>query len=332
MKGIDVNMSLKTLMNNYLLESKNKKYNEMLKLCKKVAKSNVNILLIGESGAGKEIAAKYIHLYSLRSSMPFVTVNCSTFTDTLLESELFGHEQGAYTGATKARKGRFEIANKGTLFLDEIGDVSLTTQVKLLRAIETKTIQKLGSNIDTLVDFRLISATNKDLKSEVLNNNFREDFIYRISTIVIEVPPLRERKEDLEGLINFFIEKSQNENGIKISSIEPEVKEFLYSYDYPGNIRELKNIIDRMIVFSKDGVITKDGMPIMFSIRKNQKDNYDNSFNEVKTFREFKELSESKYLEWVLKQTNGNVAEAARQLDISTRQLFNKISQYNIKK
>lgn len=322
----------KTLMTNYLLESKNKKYNKMLELCLKVARSNANILLVGESGTGKEVAAKYIHLYSQRSAMPFIAVNCSAFTDTLLESELFGHEEGAYTGAIKARKGRFEIANKGTLFLDEIGDISLTTQVKLLRAIETKTIQRLGSNIDTLIDFRLISATNKDLKSEILNNNFREDFIYRISTIVIKVPTLRERKEDLESLINFFLEKAQTEHGIKISNMEPEVKKFLYSYDYPGNIRELKNIIDRMVVFSENGTITKDGIPIMFAIRKSQKNSYDSSFNEVKTFKEFKKLSESKYLEWVLKQTNGNVTEAARQLDISSRQLFNKINEYNIKK
>lgn len=321
----------KSLMKNYLLNSNNHEYKKMIKFCEKVANSNANILLIGESGTGKEVAAKYIHLCSQRNTMPFVTVNCSSFTDTLLESELFGYEQGAFTGATKSRKGRFEIANKGTLFLDEIGDISLTTQVKLLRAIENKTIQRLGSNDEKIINFRLISATNKNLKTEVLNNNFREDFFYRVSTIVINIPSLRNRKEDLESLIHFFLEKAQEDNNIKITDIETQAKDFLYSYDYPGNIRELKNIINRMVVLSENGIMNKDGIPKIYNIKKSQTDSF-NSFNEIKTFKEFKKQSESEYLEWILKRTGGNVAEAARKLNISSRQLFNKINEYELKK
>jgi DNA-binding NtrC family response regulator len=321
----------KSLMSNYSLVSKNQEYKEMLYFCEKAANSNANILLVGESGTGKEVAAKYIHLHSQRNIKPFVAVNCSSFSDTLLESELFGYVQGAFTGATKSRVGRFELANKGTLFLDEIGDVNISTQVKLLRAIENKTIQRLGSNDEKIIDFRLISATNKNLKKEVLDNNFREDFFYRISTIVIRIPSLRERKEDLEDLINFFLLKAQEEHGIKIHSIDAEVKKFLYSYDYPGNIRELKNILDRMVIFSENGIITKSGIPLLFSVKKEQHGTI-SAFNEIIPYKDFKKQSESVYLEWVLKQTKGNVAEASRKLNISSRQLFNKINEYNIKK
>ncbi len=322
------------LLNHYLLESTSESYNKMLSHCEKVAKTKANILLTGESGTGKEVAAKYIHLCSPRSTNNFVPINCSAFTETLLESELFGHEQGSFTGAMKSKQGRFENANNGTLFLDEVGDINLTTQVKLLRVLETKKVERLGSNTERLIDFRLISATNKDLLCAVANDKFREDFFYRISTIVINIPPLRDRHDDLDKLIKFFLEKSQEENNIVIKHIEPEANNFLYSYDYPGNIRELKSIIDRMVILSVNGNITKDGIPILYNI-KNKKNIFCKStsdFDKIISFKDFKIESESKYLEWVLSQTGGNVAEAARKLDISARQLFNKIKEYNIKK
>ncbi len=254
-----------------------------------------------------------------------------------MESELFGYEQGSFTGAVKSKQGKFELADNGTLFLDEVGEINLSTQVKLLRVLETKKVERLGSNKEKLIDFRLISATNKDLTNEVLANNFREDFFYRISSIVIRVPSLRERKEDLNELINFLLKKSQKENEIAINYIEPEAEKFLHSYDYPGNIRELKSIIDRMVVLSNDGVITKDGIPIMFDIRKkSNKSTYDiqdfTSYDKVITLQDFKNKAESEYLQWVLDQTGGNVAEASRQLSISSRQLFNKINKYDLKK
>lgn len=322
----------KELFSQYCFESKNSDFKRMIRFCEKVADSNANILLIGESGTGKEVAAKYIHSCSKRNKYPFLAINCSAYTDTLLESELFGHEQGAFTGAIKSRDGKFQAANKGTLFLDEIGDVSLPIQVKLLRTIETKKIERIGSDISRQIDFRLITATNKDLTGEILSNQFREDFFYRISTIVIPIPPLRERSEDLKTLIEFFLKKSQIENHIRVFEIEPEVQKFLYTYDYPGNIRELKNIIDRMVILSENGVITQEGLPILFSIKKVMENKPQSlEFENIVSFQEFKKQSESEYLKWVFEKVGWNVAEAARKLNLSTRQLFNKINEYGLK-
>lgn len=325
------------LLNNFMLESSNESFNKLLTQCEKVAKSKANILLTGESGTGKEVAAKYIHMCSSRCTNNFVAVNCSSYTESLLESELFGYEQGSFTGAVKSKQGKFELANNGTLFLDEVGEINLSTQVKLLRVLETKKVERLGSNKEKLIDFKLISATNRNLVNEVERENFREDFFYRISSIVIHVPPLRERKEDLDLLIKYFLETSQKENGIEIKRIEPEALKFLKEYNYPGNIRELKSIIDRMVVLSNDGVINKEGIPIMFNIHKksetsNNISSNTNKFNRVIPFKNFKSQTESEYLQWVLHQTGGNVAEAARQLEISSRQLFNKIREYDLKK
>lgn len=325
-------------MSAYFLTTKNKEFQKTLDYCKKVANSNVNILLSGESGTGKEVLAKYIHSCSQRRDQNFVAVNCSTYSETLLESELFGHEQGAYTGATSSRKGKFEIADNGTFFLDEVGDINGATQLKLLRVIETKTTERLGGNDPINIDFRLISATHQNLKDAVSLGVFREDFFYRISTVVIKVPSLVERKEDLGDLIEFFIGKSCDENSIKINDMDPKVVEFLYSYDYPGNIRELKNIIDRMVILSENGKITVDGLPIMYAYHK-QSDAKEKTpqytcscYSAIVPFQQFKQQSEKEYLEWVLQQTGGNVAEASRQLQMSTRQLFNKINDLNIKK
>lgn len=328
----------KQIFADYCFESQNSSFNKMLSSCEKVADSNANILIIGESGSGKEISAKYIHACSKRNRHPFMEVNCSAYSDTLLESELFGHEQGAFTGAIKSRDGKFLSANKGTLFLDEVGDISLSVQIKLLRTLETKKIERIGSDVSMQIDFRLISATNKDLTSEILINHFREDFFYRISTIVIQMPPLRERKEDYKKLINYFLKKSQVENNRQITQIEPDVQEFLYTYDYPGNIRELKNIIDRMVILSDNGVINSDCLPILHSIRKETfKESSSSSvaipnFESIVSFQEFKRQSETEYLRWVLGKVDWNVAEAARKLNFSTRQLFNKINEYDLKR
>lgn len=325
------------LLSNFMLKSNNESFNKMLIQCEKVAKSKTNILLIGESGTGKEVAAKYIHMCSSRCNNNFVAVNCSSYTESLLESELFGYEQGSFTGAIKSKQGKFELANNSTLFLDEVGEINMSTQVKLLRVLETKKVERLGSNEEKHIDFKLISATNRDLTSEVMKGNLREDFFYRISSIVIHVPPLRERKEDLDELIKYFLELSQKENDIKINNIDSEAFEFLLNYDYPGNIRELKSIIDRMVVLSTDGIITKDGIPILFNIHKKSQSTLNTSLisnktNSIIPFRNFKEETESEYLQWVLAQTGGNVAEAARKLEISSRQLFNKIRDYNLQK
>lgn len=323
------------MFDKFFLKSKSPAFNKCLSDCEKVAKSNVNVLLVGESGTGKDVAANYIHLCSSRCDKNMVAVNCSSYTESLLESELFGYNEGAFTGATKSKEGKIELSDKGTLFLDEIGDSSPATQLKLLRAIETRKIERIGSNMSRALDFRLICATNRDLKEDILNNLFREDFFYRISSIVIKVPSLKERKEDLPDMINFFLKKACSSCNVEIHKIEEDVLDFLNNYDYPGNIRELKNIIERLVVLSDNGVITKKELPVIYDINKNIKSDLTSEsepFDQIMTLREFKARQESSYLQWVLNQFGGNVAAAARKLDITPRQLFNKINDYSLKK
>lgn len=320
------------LKREFYLETKSPKYKQALRFCERVAASHTSVLLTGESGCGKEIAAHYIHACGERRNQNFVAVNCSAFTETLLESELFGHEQGSFTGASKAHAGKFELSDHGTLFLDEIGDLSLTTQLKLLRVLETKQIERIGSNTTREIDFQLITATNRDLTSKIRNHEFREDFFYRISTIVIPIPSLRERKEDLPALTQFFFQKAQKDNGIVIHSMDNSVKEFLVNYHYPGNIRELKNIVERMVILSNNGVVHKDALPVLYNIGSSDSaEENRKKFSSIVPWREYKEESEKAYLEWVLGQLNGNVAEASRKLGLSSRQIFNKIQKYQLK-
>lgn len=318
---------------NFILASKNEKFQGTLSRIKRAAQSNINILLLGESGVGKEIIARYIHSYSENKNEKFVAVNCSSFYTGLLESELFGYEKGAFTGANESRKGRFEIANKGTLFLDEIGDTSLETQVKLLRVIDNKIIEKIGSNKPVKVDFRLISATNKDLSQEVINSKFREDFFYRISTIIIRIPPLRERNEDLEDFIEFFFKKSLEKFNRNVKGISKEAMEFLLNYEYKGNIRELKNIIERIVVLCDSEYISLRDLDI-YSL-KNSKDETsleeDIAICDIKFLKDMRREVESKYIKRVIEICDNNISEAARRLGISRRQLFNKICEYEIR-
>jgi DNA-binding NtrC family response regulator len=314
-----------------LLKSNNEKFKKSVEIAAKAAKSDVNILILGESGVGKEVFAKYIHYCSERSKEIFVPVNCHSYSESLLESELFGHEKGAFTGAINSRSGKFEEASRGTLFLDEVGDIPIDIQVKLLRTIENKTVEKIGSNVTKKVDFRLISATNKNLQADIFNGSFREDFFYRISTIVIEIPPIRERREDLKMLIEFFMEQISKQFGKEIYYIEKEVENFLYSYDYPGNVRELKNILDRLIVLSENGIIATENLPICFGYKK--KENYACSTElEIMPLREIRKEFEKEYIRQVLEYYGGNQTQAAKILEISRRQLVNKIEEYGLRK
>lgn len=309
---------------NYLIDSNNDKYKSMLKVAEKAASSNSNILILGESGTGKEVVAKYIHQMSQRKDESFVAVNCQVFSEGVLESELFGHEKGAFTGAIEKRIGRFEEANNGTLFLDEIGELSLNTQVKLLRVLESRTFERIGSNKTLATDIRLISATNRKLTEEIKNGKFREDLFYRINTISIEVPPLRERKEDIPIFIDFFLKQAEQEMKKKINKIEDGLIDLLVVYDFPGNIRELKNIIERLVVLSENGVIKKEDLPDL-KIFDEEKD------IEIKSLKDVRQLAEAKYIKYVLTKCNNNISEAARLMDISRRQLFNKLVEYGIK-
>jgi DNA-binding NtrC family response regulator len=341
-KGVDTaaTEASKQADNEFMLETKNPIFRELLSMAAKAAKSDANVLILGESGAGKEVLAQYIHKESRRNNNPFIATNCYTFTESLLESELFGHEKGAFTGALTSRVGRFEAASGGTLFLDEIGDIPLPTQSKLLRAIETKTINRIGRNEDIKVDFRLIAATNKNLEKEIKEGRFREDLYYRLSTIVLEVPPLRERKEDLPAILQYFLDKTQRSLGIPTLEIPPAVMDLLLNYSYPGNIRELKNTVERMAVLSDNGKVNPESLSNLISVGgpadeiqeiPGNPDDPEGSASDVISLKRIKRDAESKCIANALKKNNNNVSRTAQELGISTRQLFNKITEYGLK-
>lgn len=306
------------------LESKSKAFKKVLDVCDKAAETNINVLLLGESGVGKEVVANYIHVNSSRCNNHFVPVNCQSFSSGLIESELFGHEKGAFTGASGKRIGRFEEAHSGTIFLDEIGDLPLDTQSKLLRTIENRTIERLGSNKRIELDFRIISATNKNIEELISTGDFREDLFYRINTLTLTIPPLRERREDIPGLIDFFVKKIEKEQKKPIKRIDDDVLDKLYNYDYPGNVRELKNLLERLITLSENGIITfdkSDGyLPINFNTHLIKSDG----------LREARKAFEKEYIEGALKLNKYNISKTANQIKISDRQLWNKISELEI--
>lgn len=302
--------------------SKNKAFIKVLEMARRAARSNVSILLLGESGVGKEVFARYIHHESKRYDKSFVAVNCHALQENILESELFGHCKGAFTGADTDRIGRFELAHEGTLFLDEIADTPLSTQVKLLRVLDLKKIERMGSNESIEVNFRLITATNKNLQTLIDTGEFREDFYYRMSSIVLEIPPLRERPEDIQDLVMYFIERSSKEMGVPTRKVSEEVIEILKTYDFPGNIRELKNIVDRLVVFSDGDMIKPEYLPARISDAKTV----------PKTLKEIRQVSEKEYIQKVLTENDNKMEISAGILGITRRQLTNKVKEYNLKK
>ncbi|HLA95534.1 MAG TPA: sigma-54 dependent transcriptional regulator, partial [Pyrinomonadaceae bacterium] len=297
------------------------------------------VLITGESGTGKELVAKAIHEASPRADNQFVVVNCSNIPSELLESELFGHTKGAFTGAVAAKKGLFEVADMGSIFLDEIGDLRPETQVRLLRVIQEREFTPLGDTAVTKVDVRIIAATNVDLKDAVKNGTFREDLYYRLSVVPIELPPLRERREDILTLMQHFIAKYNRENGREISeTVSPEVLSLLENYYYPGNVRELENIIERAVVIAPTDEITVDCLRpevrnpelAMEMIRETEGSSGDidisrgvNFYDEVKRF-------EIDLIRRALDQTGGHQSRAARLLGLNATTLNSKIKTYNI--
>ena len=229
------------------------------------ARSRSTVLLRGESGTGKELVARALHRFSERSQQPFVKLNCAALPESLLESELFGHERGAFTGAVKTRRGRFELADHGTLFLDEIGDISLATQIKLLRVLQERRLSALGGSRSLTVDVRIIAASNADLEEAVRTRRFREDLYYRLHVVPIVLPPLRERREDIPLLVGHFLQRfnAENRKALKISS---PAMDLLVGYDWPGNVRELENCIERMVVMARREVIAPEDVPLPISI------------------------------------------------------------------
>ncbi len=310
--------------------SQSKKMEEVLNLAGRVANSKTNVLIRGESGTGKELVAKAIHFSSERKNKSFVTVNIASLSENLMESELFGHEKGAFTGAIQSRVGKFEEANNGTLFIDEVGDIPLQVQVKLLRAIQFGEIQHLGSNEVKKLNVRIIAATHRNLEQMIKHNEFREDLYYRLNVVCLKLPSLNERKEDIPILVDHFIKKYSESAGKEITGVTREALDRLMRHNYPGNIRELENIIERAVVLTRYDKISLEDLPVYFeSISENRlldPYNLEDGYEEkVKTF-------ESEMISEALKQNNGNQSAAARQLNISERHLRSRLERLGLKK
>jgi DNA-binding NtrC family response regulator len=293
---------------------------QIFDLIPEVAQSDSSVLLIGETGTGKELIAKAIHAKSRRAHLPFIAINCGALPDTLLESELFGHQKGVFTGATHARKGFLEVVSGGTLFLDEIGEISTKMQIDLLRVLEEKKITSIGSREPVDVDFRLISATSQDLGKAITDGSFREDFFYRINVIMIDIPPLKKRKEDIPLLIQHFLEKYGHETTKQVDRVTRDATELLKRYDWPGNVRELENAVERAVVLSQSRTLgIKDFAFLQSSPAPLSRPQ---SLQEV----------EKQHIQQILEEYNWNVTQASKALGINRVTLHKKIKRFNLER
>jgi len=320
---VQENVSLRRkLEERYRFENiiaKSSRMQQIIELIKVVAKSNATVLITGETGTGKELVARAIHSQSYRVDEPFVAVSCAALPESLLESELFGHEKGAFTGAHAQRKGKIEFANQGTLFLDEIGEMSANIQVHLLRVLEEKEFSRVGGNELIKVDVRVISATNKDMEKAIASREFREDLYYRLNVVNIALPPLRERKEDIPLLSQHFLNKFAGENQKEINGFSSEVTDFLLRYQWPGNVRELENTIERAVILAKNSCIELDDL----LQRKSS------LVSVASPGVSLKEVERGHILN-ILNKTGGNYSEAARLLEVSRATLYNKVRAYGL--
>jgi DNA-binding NtrC family response regulator len=299
----------------------------VFELIEKVADTSATVLITGKSGVGKELVAKAIHYASSRSNRPLVTMNCAAIPETLLESELFGFEKGAFTGAVNTRLGRFELSDGGSIFLDEIGDMSLNLQVKLLRVIQEKTFERIGGTKTLKVDIRIIAATNRELEVLVKEGKFREDLYYRLNVIPINIPPLKERSQDIPALISHFLERSNKVNNTAVSGITDEVLQVLGEYDYPGNVRELQNIIERMVVLKKTGYLSIEDIPEkLFAARREDNRPVDTEKGYDTLVSEY----EKRLILEALEETHGVKSKAARILNINRTTLIEKMKRLGI--
>lgn len=297
---------------------------QVYRLIDQVAQSNATVLIRGESGTGKDLVAHATHYNSARAAKPFIKVNCMALPDTLLESELFGHEKGAFTGATERKIGRFELANGGTIFLDEIGDFSLDLQVKMLRVIQFKEFERLGGHETIKCNVRVIVATNKDLEKEIKNGLFREDLYYRINVFPIFLPPLRERKDDIMLLADYFLERYAKENFKEINRISTPAIEMLTSYHWPGNIRELENCIERAVLICDSDVVRSEHLPPSLQMSQGK------DLHQKMLMAEIIENKEKELIIDALKGASGLQRKAAAELGITERILGYKIKKYKI--
>jgi len=316
-KNISLRQRIKDRHHFEGITAKSPKMLKIIELVKTVAPTSATVLITGETGTGKEVVARAIHHQSQRRNKPFIATSCAALPESLLESELFGHEKGSFTGAVERKKGKFEAGDKGTLFLDEIGEINANTQIHLLRALEEKKITRVGSNEEIDVDVRVITATNRDLKTLVKQGQFREDLYYRLKVVTINLPPLKERKEDILPLAEHFLKKYVEENNKGDNIFSPEVIKFMLHYSWPGNVRELENMIEHGVILSKNNVITMAELP---------QDIIHPTPAEEKTI----EAVTRNHILNVLEETKGNISKAAEILGVRRMTLYNKLKKYNV--
>ncbi|OGP52268.1 MAG: two-component system response regulator [Deltaproteobacteria bacterium RBG_13_43_22] len=310
------------------LITQSSKMEEVLSLVARVAPSQSTVLIRGESGTGKGLIAKIIHYHSPRSTGPMITINCAAIPENLLESEIFGHEKGAFTGALFQHRGKFEQAQGGTLFLDEIGDLSPALQAKLLRMIQEKTFERVGGNKTIRVDVRVISATHQDLESSIQERQFRQDLYFRLNVVPLFLPPLRERREDIPLLVDYFLQKFGRENNKKDLEVSKEARELLLRYPYPGNVRELENLVERAVVLCRDPLITSRDLP--FHLKEGVGEPAGVVFPSDLTLPEQLEELERHLIQQALKEMGGVQTRAAEKLGISERVLRYKLQKYGL--
>jgi DNA-binding NtrC family response regulator len=300
---------------------------KVLALIERVAPTESRVLITGDNGVGKELVAKAIHRKSKRSGNPLIEVNCAAIPTELIESELFGHEKGSFTGATAQRRGKFELADGGTLFLDEIGDMSLTAQAKVLRALEENRIERVGGSKQIPVDVRVIAATNKNLQEAIKQRTFREDLFHRLNVIPIHVPPLRDRREDIAVLAEAFVEEICRKNGFPKKRLAPSTIQRLLALPWSGNVRELRNTVERLVIMSGESEISPDALEFA---EVSQVSKPGPAWSTEGTFQEFKERCEAAFIQQRLEENEWNVSRTAEILDIQRSHLYNKMKKYGL--
>jgi two-component system nitrogen regulation response regulator NtrX len=327
----DENRSLKRVVEvRHQIVGESPHLKKVMDAIRRAAPTNATVLITGESGVGKELVARAIHRNSLRSRDRFIQVNCAAIPDDLIESELFGHEKGSFTGATEKQIGKFEQADKGTIFLDEVGDMSLKTQAKVLRVLQEGEVERLGSARTIKVDVRVIAATNKNLEDEIEKGTFREDLYFRLAVIPIYVPPLRERKDDIPLLVRHFADLFARDNNFRPKRVTPAAMDVLQRYRWKGNIRELRNTVERLIIMTPADSIDLPDLPESIRVDGPSR-GPDNEVVKAGTLREHKEVSERAFLVQKLRETGWNISKTAELIDTPRSNLYKKLEQYNIR-
>jgi two-component system, NtrC family, nitrogen regulation response regulator NtrX len=318
-----------TIESRYEIVGRSYAIKALIDKIEKVAPSPARVLITGENGTGKELVARALHRLSSRATGPFIEVNCAAIPSELIESELFGHMKGSFTGAVQDRAGKFELANGGTLFLDEIGDMSLAAQAKVLRVLEDSVVTRIGGGKPISVDVRVIAATNKELDQEIAEAKFREDLFYRLNVVPVTVPPLRDRREDIPQLVAHFADRLTRNEGVPPRTIADDAFQRLADYDWPGNVRELRNTVERLLILAPSPRVTAADVERLVGNRAAEQTSL-GSLVECRTFEEFKDAAERAFLLAKLRESNWNVSETARLLDMPRSNLYKKIERYGL--